>query len=227
MGKSLKTKVINRLKGGGCIFEPLPAGATPHKRGVHYFRINEGIKYIAGAMDYEREGKKYKKRIVVRPSRFRSGLCELYTYHFAKHWSAASVANRELIKEAQRRAHALEKECTPESVEWRIRFFQHYFNVFRRGGKPEEGMKRYSRFYQYVFVAIYRELKEEAQKEEEIFQNSEVSLLPPPFLCFASFPRSVGGHHLRTCRFSSKIKAFFEPDSESVQLLSKSRFAVS
>ncbi|MBQ1858999.1 MAG: hypothetical protein II140_03985 [Paludibacteraceae bacterium] len=211
MGKSLKTKVINRLKGGGCIFEPLPAGATPHKRGVHYFRTNEGIKYIAGAMDYEREGKKYKKRIVVRPSRFRSGLCELYTYHFAKHWSAASVANRELIKEAQRRAHALEKECTPESVEWRIRFFQHYFNVFRRGGKPEEGMKRYSRFYQYVFVAIYRELKEEAQKEEEIFQNSEVSLLHPLSSASLRSPVPSGDITFEPVDFRPRLRPFSSP----------------
>ena len=62
-------------------------------------------------MDEEKEGQKYKKRIVVRPSRFRDGLFELYTYHFPKQWSAACVANREMIKEAQRRAHALEKDA--------------------------------------------------------------------------------------------------------------------
>ena len=51
-----------------------------------------------GAMDMVKEGQARKKRIIVRPSRFRSGLFELYTYHFPKHWSAACVANRELIK---------------------------------------------------------------------------------------------------------------------------------
>ncbi len=43
----------------------------------------------------------------------------------------------------------------------------HYFRVFKGGGKPEEGFKAYSRFYQYTYVAIYRELKAAAQKEKE------------------------------------------------------------
>jgi hypothetical protein len=77
------------------------------------------------------------------------------------------VENREIIKEAQRRAHALEKDCTAEGLEWRIRFFEHYFRVFNRKEKPEEGMKAYSRFYQYAYVAIYRQLKAAAQKEKE------------------------------------------------------------
>ena len=182
MGKSLKTKVINRLKGGGCIFEPLPAGATPHKRGVHYCRCNLSINFLMGAMDEEKEGRKYKKRIVVRTSRFRDGLFELYTYHFPKHWSAACMENREIIKEAQRRAHALEKDCTPEGLEWRIRFFEHYFRVFNRKEKPEEGMKAYSRFYQYTYVAIYRQLKAAAQKEkEEEVEIEEISFEPIDF----------------------------------------------
>ena len=168
MGKHLKTQVIEWLKGAGFVFEALPKGSTPHKRGVHYCRCNLSINFLMGAMDEEKEGQKYKKRIVVRPARFRDGLFELYTYHFPKHWSAACVENREIIKEAQRRAHALEKDCTPEGLEWRIRFFEHYFRVFNRKEKPEEGFKAYSRFYQYTYVAIYRELKAAAQKEEEM-----------------------------------------------------------
>ena len=168
MGKHLKTQIIERLKSAGFVFEALPKGSTPHKRGVHYCRIFAGAKCVVGAMDYEKEGQKYKKRIVVRQSRFRDGLFELYTYHFPKHWSAACMENREIIKEAQRRAHALEKDCTPEGLEWRIRFFEHYFRVFNRKEKPEEGFKAYSRFYQYTYVAIYRQLKAAAQKEEEM-----------------------------------------------------------
>lgn len=167
MGKHLKTQVIEWLKGAGFTFEALPKGSTPHKRGVHYCRCNLSINFLMGAMDEEKEGRKYRKRIVVRPARFRDGLFELYTYHFPKHWSAACVENREIIKEAQRRAHALEKDCTPEGLEWRVRFLMHYFRVFKGGGKPEEGFKAYSRFYQYTYVAIYRELKAAAQKEKE------------------------------------------------------------
>ena len=167
MGKHLKTQIIERLEGCGFTFEALPKGATPHKRGVHYCRMCVGVDFLMGAMDYEKEGQKYKKRIVVRQSRFRDGLFELYTYHFPKRWSAACVENREMIKEAQRRAHALEKDFTPEGLEWRIRFLMHYFRVFNRKEKPEEGFKAYSRFYQYAYVAIYRQLKAAAQKEKE------------------------------------------------------------
>ena len=118
MGKHLKTKVIERLKGSGFEFVPLPAGSTPHKRGVYYCHMCAGVDFLLGAMDSANEGRKYKKRIVVRPSRFREGLFELSTFHFPKYWPEACVANRELIKEAQRRAHALEKDHTPEGIEW-------------------------------------------------------------------------------------------------------------
>ena len=55
-------------------------------------------------MDEPKLGQARRKRIIVRPSRFRFGLHELYVYHFPKHWSAACIANRELIKEAQQQA---------------------------------------------------------------------------------------------------------------------------
>ena len=169
MARHLKTIVMNRLKYGGASFEDLPPTRRTairhrrrsghHSRGVRYFRIELGIDMLWGAMDSVKEGQKYKKRIVVRPSRFRSGLHELYTYHFPKTWSAACVANRELIKEAQRQAHALEHSSTPEALEWRIRFFRHYYNVVKGHATPEPGLKPYSRFYQYTYVAIYRELQ--------------------------------------------------------------------
>ena len=158
---------MDRLKWDGFEFVSLPAGSTPHKRGVHYFRCYVGVEALWGAMDMAKEGRKCRKRIVVRPSRFRAGLHELYTYHFPKHWSAACVANRELIKEAQRQAHALEKDHSIEALEWRVRFFNHYFRVFKGGAKPEPGMKPYSRFYQYTYVAIYRQLQAERKKAQE------------------------------------------------------------
>jgi len=167
MAMHLKTKVINRLKWDGFEFVSFPRSATPHKRGVHYFRTCAFLTAIGGAVDMAKEGQKCRKRIVVRPSRFRRGLHELYTYHFPKHWSAACVANRELIKEAQRQAHALEKDHSIEALEWRVRFFNHYFRVFKGGAKPKEGMKPYSRFYQYTYVAIYRQLQAERKKAQE------------------------------------------------------------
>ena len=167
MSVYLKTKVMDRLKWDGFEFVSLPRSATPHKQGVHYFRTCAFLTAIRGAVDMAKEGRKCRKRIVVRPSRFRAGLHELYTYHFPTHWSAACVANRELIKEAQRQAHALEHDHSIEALEWRVRFFNHYFRVFKGGAKPEPGMKPYSRFYQYTYVSIYRQLQAERKKAQE------------------------------------------------------------
>ena len=183
MSRHLKNIIIDRLKSTIATFVQLPMGSTPHSKGVRYFRANTGIDMFWGAMDMVKEGQTRKKRIIVRPSRFRDGLFELYTYHFPKHWSAACVENREIIKEAQRQAHALEKDCTAEGLEWRIRFLMHYFRVFKGGGKPEEGFKAYSRFYQYTYVAIYRQLKAAAQKakDEETVDIEEISFEPIDF----------------------------------------------
>ena len=170
MSRHLKNIVISGLEGKVATFVNLPANATPHTKGVRYFRAAENIECIWGAMNSLKEGRKRRKHIIVRPSRFRRGLFELYTYHFPKTWSAACVENRELIKLAQRQAHALEHDYSPEALEWRLRFFTHYFRVVRGGADPEPGMKRYSRFYQYTYVAIYRELQaaRKAAQEPEI-----------------------------------------------------------
>jgi hypothetical protein len=154
---------------------------------VRYFTLAAGIKILCGAMDAQKDGHKRRKRIVVRPSRHHLGLHELYTYHFPKHWSEACVSNRELIKEAQRQAHALEHDFSYEGLEWRIRFFSHYFRVFRCGEKPAPGMKAYSRFYQFAYVSIYRALKAAREAEQERAQHileqaqnlaDEVSFVP-------------------------------------------------
>ena len=149
------------------MFVSLPPNSTPHTKGVRYFRLAAGFTSISGAMDPVKIGRQRRKRIVVRPSRFRIGLHELYTYHFPTHWSAACVANRELIKLAQRQAHALEHDHSPEAYEWKLRFLIHYFRVFKGGEQPEPGIKRYSRFYQYTYVCIYRHLQQIAQRAQE------------------------------------------------------------
>ena len=167
MSKHLKNIIIDGLADTCATFVSLPPNSTPHTKGVRYFTLCEGFNYIRGAMDDLALGVKRRKHIIVRPSRFRPGLHELYTYHFPTHWSAACVANRELIKQAQRQAHALEHDYSFEGLEWRLRFFKHYFHVFRMHEDPAPGLKRYSRFYQYTYVCIYRALKEAAKAEQE------------------------------------------------------------
>lgn len=163
MSRHLKTKVINDLKRSIATFKQLPPSTPVYSKGVRYFVPVECIKYLWGAMNDLKEGRKRRKHIVVRHCPQRPGLLQLYTYHFPKTWSAACVANREIIKMAQRRAHALEHDYSYVGIEWRIRFFKHYFRVFKAHQQPEPRLKRYARFYQYVYVCIYRDLKSALQ----------------------------------------------------------------
>ena len=200
MSRHLKNIIMDYLKSECATFVSLPPNATPHTRGVRYFRTVDGIEIIRGALDEVKIGSKRRKRIIVRPSRFRKGLHELYTYHFPKTWSKACVENRELIKIAQRRAHALEHDHSYVGIEWRIRFFKHYYRVYKGGATPEPGMKPYSRFYQYVYVAIYRELKQlqaEANRPRQIEPTSSdvtfepILIRPRLHRCTTAFPVQV------------------------------------
>jgi len=148
-------------------FVKLPPSTPVYSKGVRYLVPCEAIKSIWGAMNDLKIGQKRRKHIVIRHCPQRPGMLQLYTYHFPKTWSTACVTNREIIKLAQRRAHALEHLTTREALEWRIRFFKHYFRVFKNHEKPEPGLKAYSRFYQYVYVSIYRDFKAALQPSSD------------------------------------------------------------
>ena len=167
MARHLKTSTILGLDKAIDHFIPSSEVSVLHSRGVRYFEPAVGIKDFCGAMNDIKEGRKYRKHIIVRRYPRQDKVLQLYTYHFPKTWSAGCVANRELIKEAQRRAHALEHDTSRAGLEWHLRFLNHYFRVFKGGEKPEPGMKPYSRFYQYTYVAIYRELQAAAKQAEE------------------------------------------------------------
>ena len=164
MSKHLKTTIFLTLT--STLFQevPSPAVSPVRARGVRYLYPIDGINYYCGMMNSHKQGQKYRKHIIVRRVPRFGGLHQLYTYHFPKTWSAACVANRELIKTAQKLAHALEHDYSPEGIEWRLRFFHHYFHIVKGGAKPEPGLKPYTRFYQYVYVSIYRDLKSAAQQ---------------------------------------------------------------
>ena len=186
MSKHLKTTIFSLLT--STLFQevPSPAVSKVHARGVRYLYPIDGINYYCGMMNSHKKGQKYRKHIIVRRVPRFGGLHQLYTYHFPKTWSAACVANRELIKTAQKLAHALEHDYSQEGIEWRLRFFHHYFHVVKGGAKPEPGLKPYTRFYQYVYVCIYRDLKSAAQLSVETatidaqITSAEQSLLSAP-----------------------------------------------
>ena len=188
--------------------------SASHRRGVRYIVPVLQFDMFCGAMNTVKEGHKYKKHIVVRRVPRRGGhVLQLYTYRFPKTWSAACVANRNLIKEAQRRAHALEHDHSLAALEWRTRFFHHYYTVFKGGAKPEPGMKRYSRFYQYTYVAIYRQLKAAQQQAEEVsfepVSDSFTSSLSEPVLDTPHVSHPVSANEilaplLRRSKYSGK-----------------------
>ena len=164
------------LRGAIDHYVSLPPNTTPRARGVRYFMPITLYKAYWGSMNTVKAGRRYKKHIVVRRMPYAHGLLQLYTYHFPKTWSAACIANRELIKQAQRQAHALEHAHTAEALEWRLRFFNHYFSVVKGGAAPEPGLKRYARFYQYTYVAIYRQLQ--AARDKALHPDESVSFDP-------------------------------------------------
>ena len=121
------------------------------------------IDKLTGALDSKQYGESHGMRLV---SRYRKGSGnEHQIYFMRKHegaWSEGATRNRELIKAAQKCAHAIDKaarkpeECTAEAVaeakEWQERF-----QAYRAGIK--EGERGYGSLYTYVYVQIYREMK--------------------------------------------------------------------
>ncbi len=168
MSRHLKSEVIYRLENSIGTFVKLPPVSCPRARGVRYFAPIALIEAVWGAMNTQKEGRHYRKHIVLRHYPRAKGLLQLYTYHFPQTWSAVCEANRDLIKIAQRRAHDLEHDYSCEGLEWKIRFFRYYFTVIKGGAQPEPGMKRYARFYQYTYVYIYRSLHRAQQQADEV-----------------------------------------------------------
>ena len=163
MSKQLKTRFLEVLAQSKMPKNQL-SSLTPHSRGVRYFIPVHCIKSISGALDTVKHGQKHKARIVVRPSRHYPQFHEIYTYHFPEKWSEGCVKNRELIKLAQRMAHAIERDRSYASIQWRIQFIKQLHNP------PSPDTKIYPHFFQYVFVSIYRSLRATTQNIE---QNSE------------------------------------------------------
>lgn len=121
------------------------------------------IDELRGALDSKKYAQTHGKRLV---SRYRNGENgEHQVYFMQLHegaWSEGATKNRELIKAAQTRAHAIEKaarkpeECDPdlvaEAAQWKERFEAYRASL-------AEGEKGYASLYTYTYVQIYREMK--------------------------------------------------------------------
>ena len=191
MGKYLKTRVIERLSATCATFVSLPPDVTPSSKGVRYFTTVDGIKILRGAMDLIREGRKYHKRIVVRPSRHHKGYHELYTYHIPKAWSKACQDNRALLHEARLQAHAIERDHSLAALEWRVQHLANYYN-------PKDGIKPYARLFHYVYFVLQRDMR--AAKTESSIVSTE-TLAPASLSRAQDFSTAV----------SSPTEVSFEP----------------
>ena len=177
MGKYLKTRVMERLSATCATFVSHPSGATHSFKGVRYFTTVVGIKTIRGAMDLIREGRKYHKRIIVRPSRHHPGYHELYTYHIPKAWSQACQDNRALMHEARVQAHAIERDHSLAALEWRVQQIANFYN-------PKDGIKPYAHLFHYVYFVLQREMRAALQNQsaEPITTPQEQPSEPVHFL---------------------------------------------
>ena len=126
-------------------------------------KYNIAIDYWRGTLDSRRTGQAKRERLV---SRYRKGSGENHqVYPMKMHegpWSEGATANRELMKTAQREAHAIERAALyPEqaSAEYSAKaaMWQSRFADYKATKKP--GDKQYATLYTYTYSHLYRELK--------------------------------------------------------------------
>ena len=124
---------------------------------------NIAIDTWRGPLDSRKTGQAKRERLV---SRYRKGSGENHqVYPMKMHegpWSEGATRNRELMKNAQREAHAIERAAkhpelaTPEyltlAAEWQKRFAE-----YKSTKKPED--KQFATLYTYTYSHLYRELK--------------------------------------------------------------------
>ena len=122
------------------------------------------IKSLWGAIDSVKEGKENGYRVVVRRHDYDEDKNydqdgqkwhELYYYHFHEGaWSEGATRNREIIKAAQRAAHAIERDAELRPM-WEAAYEEY------KASLPPE--KPAYHFYNLVYVTIYRHMRERAK----------------------------------------------------------------
>lgn len=124
-------------------------------------KYNIAIDYWRGTLDSNRTGQAKRERLV---SRYRNGENH-QVYPMKMHegpWSEGATTNRELIKAAQREAHAIERAAKhPEqaSAEYlaKASMWQNRFAEYKSTKTPAD--KQYGSLYTYTYVHLYRELQ--------------------------------------------------------------------
>ena len=123
-----------------------------------------GIESVWGALDSVKEGKENGYRVVVRRHDYGEDKNydqdghkwhELYYYHFHEGaWSEGATKNREIIKAAQRAAHDIEHDTELRPL------WEAAYEAYKASLPPE---KPAYHFYNFVYVTIYRDMRERAK----------------------------------------------------------------
>ncbi|MBO6073957.1 MAG: hypothetical protein J6P74_02335 [Paludibacteraceae bacterium] len=155
MSQHLKSDVIHRLHSTIAESSQISAscGVSFCARGTRYLDLTDAIVYYRGRVNTLKEARHYGKNLILRPSRRFKGKHVLYTCHIPKSWSAACVANRALIKLAQSRAHAIERDPVARA-EWEPLYLEHKAN-------PAPHPKPYSSIYHFIYCTLYQSLRAE------------------------------------------------------------------
>ena len=118
-----------------------------------------GITTLYGAIDSVKDGQMNRMRLVVRRHDYGeeknydqdgSKIHELYYYHMHEGaWSEGATRNREIIKAAQRAAHAVERDAELRPL-WEAAYEEY------KASLPPE--KPAYHFYNFVYVTILRDM---------------------------------------------------------------------
>ena len=130
-------------------------------------KYNIAIDTWRGTLDSRKTGQAKRERLV---SRYRTGYGH-QVYPMQMHegpWAEGATANRELMKAAQREAHAIEKAAkhpelaTPDylekAAEWQQRFAE-----YKATKKP--GERQYATLYTFTYAHLYRIFKFDSNPE--------------------------------------------------------------
>ena len=117
---------------------------------------------VFGAWDSAKSAQRKRARLICRRHEYTRinydaegrKIHELYYYHFHEGpWSEGATRNREIIKAAQKAAHAIEHDAELRPA-WEAAYAEYKASL-------PEGQPAYH-FYNFVYVTIYRDLRERA-----------------------------------------------------------------
>ena len=123
--------------------------------------ISNGITSLWGAIDSVKDGQMNRRRLVVRRHEYgeemnydKDGHKIHELYYSRMHegaWSEGATKNREIIKAAQKAAHAVERdsELRPQ--------WEAAYEVYKASLPPDQTAYH---FYNFVYVTIYRDMRE-------------------------------------------------------------------